>query len=60
MQTRAPENEPKRPHTISIEDRLWNFAKDVGHGNVSLGVRFILQQAYEAAEATSEEGAEST
>lgn len=49
----APTHEPKHRRTISLEDRLWQFAKQVGHGNVSLGVRFILEEAFKENDSSS-------
>ena len=58
LNIRVPKNEPKKQRTITIEDSLWVFAGEVGRGNFSAGIQFILRQAYEAAGASEEAKAE--
>lgn len=40
---KAPPNERKQPRTITLPQHLWDFAKEVGDGNTSKGVRYILE-----------------
>jgi len=39
---RAPARERKTPRSISLPDELWEFAKEVGNGEYSAGIRHIL------------------
>lgn len=43
---KAPVNERKTTVSITIDPTLLEFAREVGHGNISYGIRYILQQAY--------------
>lgn len=44
---KAPVNERKISASITLEPSLWEFAKEVGRGNTSYGIRYILQRAKE-------------
>lgn len=43
---KAPVNERKTAVSITLEPSLLEFAREVGHGNISYGIRYILQEAY--------------
>ena len=43
---KAPVNERKTAVSITLNPSLLEFARDVGRGNISYGIRYILQQAY--------------
>lgn len=43
---KAPVNERKTAVSITLEPSLLEFAREVGHGNISYGIRYVLQQAY--------------
>lgn len=45
-------------HTIKIEPSLWAFAKEVGAGNATAGIRFVLTQMRNRIEARNREDAE--
>ena len=36
---------PARSRTITIEDRYWDFARSIGGGNISRGIRMALYAA---------------
>ena len=38
-------HEPARNRTITIEDRYWNIARQLGQGNASRGIRAALYKA---------------
>lgn len=38
-------HEPARNRTITIEDRYWNIARNLGQGNASRGIRAALYKA---------------
>lgn len=48
----APINERKVSNSITLPPKLWDFAREVGNGNVSYGIRYILLQAYVKANET--------
>lgn len=40
--------EPLEPHRVMLEPSLWQYAKDVGRGNASAGLRHIVREAKQA------------
>jgi len=38
-------NQPARSRTITIEDKYWELARQLGHGNASKGIRAAIYQA---------------
>ena len=45
--------EPAGNHSITIEDSYWQFAKQLGNGNASAGIRKALYEAYDRRQAVN-------
>jgi hypothetical protein len=46
--------EPAKKRSITLEDRFWTAAKQIGAGNASLGLRRALAQCVKATTSASE------
>lgn len=57
---RAPVRERKTPRSISLPDELWDFAKEVGNGEYSAGIRHILYVTLEQARVEAKQSSANT
>ena len=44
---RAPPRERKVTKSVNLPPRLWDFVREVGAGEYSAGIRYILETVYE-------------
>ena len=42
---RIPKYEYKESHTITVPPSLWTLAKQIGRGNASAGITYLLERA---------------
>lgn len=42
-------------HSITLENSYWQFAKELGNGNASAGIRKALYEAYANKESSTQE-----
>lgn len=52
---RAPVRRRKKTRSISLPDKLWDFAKEVGNGEYSAGIRHILYITLEQTKVEAEQ-----
>lgn len=45
----VPISEKREQHSITIPSHLWQFAKQVGRGNASAGISYLIEQSYNQA-----------
>ena len=57
---RAPARERKTPRSISLPDELWEFAREVGNGEYSAGIRHILYVTLEQARMETKQSSTNT
>jgi hypothetical protein len=47
LPTKPPTPPPSRRRAITLEDAYWEYAKEIGHGNASEGLRIALRKMLE-------------
>lgn len=57
---RAPVRKRKKTRSISLPDKLWDFAKEVGNGEYSAGIRHILYVTLEQTRVETEQSPANT